>query len=209
MPQSNTLSHNPIYQSAKLITGFSIEKIIFDEGNYVTLWVQCRLHNVLSSHHLVMPFAQLNDILRFSGPMGEKVLLKMLDIIMFTNKPPYVLEIATDLQCEVVITSCKLKVNNMLHENQLVPDCYYVQEVLPINIIQQAKNLHQHLLDFKCAELTAKQQENNLDALSKMYMHYLGLIELDIKETVARDRAKLVDTRLFKMAQSAYNQKQK
>ena len=205
MIQSNTsIQNQPLTQQ---ISGFSIKKIIFDEGNFATLWVKCRISGNVAEQHLVLPFAKLNDILRFSGAAGEKVLLKMLDIMMFASKPPYVLEIATDLNTEIIITSCKLQITAMLDNNILVPNCFYVTDVTPINIIQQAKNLHQHLHDFNMASLTPTTENNSMQQLSKMYAHYLGLLELDIIEPVARQRAQLADARLFKMAATAFDKK--
>jgi hypothetical protein len=204
MNQSNTIIHKPTTN----INGFQIEKIIFDEGNYATLWVTARLNQCIKPLHLVMPFAQLNDILRFSGKMGEKVLLKMLDIMMHTKKPPYVLEITADLGSSLIITTCKLQLTDLLDGQSVVEGCYFVTDVMPINIIQQAKNLHQHLQDFNTAALTTDDNTNNLSHLSKMYAYYLGFIELDILDSVARDRAQLTDNRLFKLAASAYEKTQ-
>jgi hypothetical protein len=188
------------------ISGFSVSKIIFDEGDFVTLWVNCRLQNKIQETHLVLSFAKLNDILRFSGEDGEKILLKMLDIMMFASRPPYVLDMLQDFESEIIITSCKLQISPLVNVYYtLQENCFLVDIIWPINIIQQAKNLKQHLQDFNSAKVI-QQGNNNSQQLRKMYAHYLGLLELDIIETVARSRAHLTDGRLFQLAEMAHKQ---
>ncbi len=202
---SNQISNNA--QTANVnVNGFQIQKIIFDDSNFATLWVSARIENCLKESHFVIPFNLLNDLLRFCGNTGEKVLLKMLDIMMLSSKPPYVLDIASDLDMELVITCVKLKLEHLWGALNEAPceNCYLVQEVSPINLLQQAKNMQQHVRDFKTEIIETNTQHNNLEQLCTMYGYYLGLLELDIKESAARSKAKLSDPRIYSLAAIAH-----
>lgn len=199
------IQSNPSKQTQKMLTtGICISELIFDDGNYVTLAVKCRVENKLQQNNLVMPFAVLNDLLRFSGTIGEQVLLKMLDVMMLAKKAPYIVNCQSDFGKEIIITTCSLQLQNMASvDNIKNTNCYYVPEIIPINLIQQAKNLQQHVYDFKTNSVDCGSNKNE-ETLYNMYAYYKGLLDLDINEPSARSKAKLEDNRIFTLAQKVY-----
>jgi hypothetical protein len=190
------------------INGFSATHIIFDHSNYATIWAKCRIANQLQDIHLIMPFDKLNDLMRFSGANGEKILLSMVDEMMHKSDPPYVVILKDVIGTTVSFTSTKLKVvKTTITENELNQDCacYFVEEVWPINIIQQAKNLLQHTKDFRNTSIVSNEVlHTSLLQLNEMYNVYLGLLELDITEASSRAKANLSDDRLFALAKSSW-----
>jgi hypothetical protein len=190
------------------INGFSATHIIFDNSNYATIWAKCRIANKLQEVHFVMSFDKLNDLMRFSGVHGEKILLRMVDEMMQCAEPPYMIAFKDIITTEVAFTAVRLKVSatNMISPSQaFTNDCLFVEEVWPINIIQQAKNLVQHAKDFKSITVVSDAVlHTSLMQLKDMYGFYLGLLELDIAETACRNKASLTDDRLFAMAKSSW-----
>jgi hypothetical protein len=190
------------------INGFSATHIIFDNSNYATIWAKCRIANKLQEVHFVMSFDKLNDLMRFSGVNGEKIILHMVDQMMLSTAPPYMIALKDVISAEVAFTAVRLKVTatDMISPSQAyISDCLFVEEVWPINIIQQAKNLAQHTKDFKNLNIVSDAVlQTSLLQLKDMYGFYLGLMELDIAETSCRNKASLSDDRLFAMAKSSW-----
>jgi hypothetical protein len=198
---NNTITHTNNFE----ITGFSASHIIFDKSNYVTLWAKCKLHSQLTNVHLIFTYNQLNDLMRFNGEQGEQILLAMIDEMMTAKQPPYMLDLKKTLGKEPVFTTCKLTLSPMLLQASKGNEaCYLVADIWPINIIQQAKNLIQHAHDFDVPPAINRSLINtSLNQLKEMYNYYLGLLELDIRDEAAREKANLHDVHLFEMAKSA------
>jgi hypothetical protein len=188
------------------VTGFSASHIIFDKSNYVTLWAKCQIDHSLTDVHLVFSYAQLNDLMRFNGTQGEQILLAMIDLMLSAKQPPYMLDLEKTLGKIPVFTTCSLTLAPFLMHQISMHTCYIVSDVWPINIIQQAKNLVLHARYFDVTPTINKTIGNeSLAQLKDMYGYYLGLLELDIRDEAARDKASLHDAHLFAMAKSAYN----
>jgi hypothetical protein len=191
------------------INGFSATHIIFDDSNYATIWAKCRVDNVLQDVHLIIGFDKLNDLMRFSGANGEKIVLSMVDEMMHRTNPPYRIALKDVVGADVAFTSVRLKVSNstiaFATPTSTAAICLYVQEVWPINIIQQAKNLPQHATDFKNIHIVSDAVlHTSMLQLKEQYNFYLGLLELDITEASSRAKANLADDRLFAMAKSSW-----
>ncbi len=191
------------------INGFSATHIFFDNTEYATIWAKCRVNNQLQDVHLVVNFSVLNDMMRFSGTQGEKILLSMVEEMMSKKEPPFVVVLKDIIGQEAIFTSVKLTVCQAANLAELPADdvatCYFIQEAWPINIIQQAKNLITHKRDFAGGQIVSQEVINtSLQQLSSMYNYYLGLQQLELSETACRYRAQLADDRLFTMAKNAY-----
>jgi hypothetical protein len=202
---------NYSYNTTNLeITGFSATHIIFDDSNYATLWAKCAINNILQDVHLVFSFAQLNDLMRFNGQQGEDILLAMIDEMMTSKTPPYLIDLKKVLGLEPVFTTCKITLDELEFTPSLKDkNCYIVADLHPINIVQQAKNLLEHARNFEMPKTSIAINKiliknTSLLQLKDMYKYYLGLIELDIKDDAAKEKANLLDDRLFAMAQNAF-----
>lgn len=188
------------------INGICVSHIIFDEGNYATLWAKCRIADRLKDIHLIIEIEKLNDLLRFSGEFGEKVLLQMIDEMMMAKEAPYVLNFLKTFGKEALFTSCKFTVSLIDTKHHSDTQCFLITDVMPISFIQQAKNISQHVRDFNESIPVNTQQINVcVNQLGELYAYYLGLIELDINEESAREKSQLINPQLFQMAQLAYN----
>jgi hypothetical protein len=188
------------------INGVQIEKIIFDDTDFVSVQVKARLNQNLQHLHLLLTIDKFNDWMRFNGNKGEQIILAMVDAMMAANQPPYVLHIKEMLGNQTAFTTCKLSLQK-IEDTNTIASCFIVYDIHPINIIQQGKNLTQHLKDFGTVEVNnAHLLHNGFTQLSEQYKYYLGLLELDIKESAARHKSALIDDRLFAMAKSAYQQ---
>jgi hypothetical protein len=188
------------------INGFSATHIIFDDSNYATIWAKCRVANVLQDVHLMIGFDKLNDLMRFSGANGEKIVLSMVDEMMHKTTPPYKIALKDIIGSDVAFTSVRLQVSTVkLTTMPANTVCLYVQEIWPINIIQQAKNLAQHTHDFKNIRIVSDAViQTSMLQLKEQYGFYLGLLELDITDASCRAKANLSDDRLFAMAKSSW-----
>lgn len=190
------------------INGFSATHIIFDNSHYATIWAKCRIANQLQDVHMILSFDKLNDMMRFAGANGEKILLSMVDEMMQKTQPPYMIVLKEVIGSDIAFTSVRLKVSKGYMENvhlQSTRECLFIEEVWPINIIHQAKNLAQHTKDFQNISVVSDSViHTSLSQLKEMYTYYLGLMELDIAEASCRVKANLEDDRLFAMAKSSY-----
>jgi hypothetical protein len=190
------------------ITGFSATHIIFDNSNDATIWAKCRINDVLQDVHISIGFDKLNDLMRFSGSIGEKIILSMVDEMMQKANPPYIISLKNIIGTAVAFTTVKLVVleSSLLSTSTNKETfCITVKEVWPINIIEQAKNLVQHAKDFTgICNVSDAVVRNSITQLKAQYHYYLGLLELDIKEASCREKSNLSDDRLFAMAKSSW-----
>ncbi len=190
-----------------VITGVQLKKIVFDDSDIISVWVNARVQDSIKFIHLLFSMHQLNDWMRFSGEKGEKTIISMADIMMQSNNPPYVLDIEKLLLNDNVFTTCKLSVQNLNTNGETL--CFVVYDVMPINIIQQSKNMATHIKDFGSADkLNSKILHQGFSQLCEQFKYYLGLLELDIKDIAARHKANLQDERMFFMAKNAYQHQQ-
>jgi hypothetical protein len=190
------------------ITGFSLSTIVFDDSQYATLWVKCRINNKLQNAHLIISVSNLNDVLRFNPTPGENVLLQMANELLHNNQQPYIVDVNKLLGAEAVFTNCALSVSE-IETNELAtasPEpCFWVHQVQALSIIQQAKNLVIHSKDFNITpQIQYNKNSLHITELKQRYQFYLGLLELDINEDSARERAELADNRLYTLAKYSH-----
>ena len=78
------------------IDAFSTSKIIFDDSDLVSMNVKCRVNNIFSETTLLFTFSKFNDLLRFSGAVGEIVQLKVSDKLLSNEEQPYVIDLSNE-----------------------------------------------------------------------------------------------------------------
>jgi hypothetical protein len=189
---------NTLVKTAFKVDAFSTSKIIFDETDLVSLNVKCRVNNIFSETTLLFTFSKFNDLLRFSGVVGEKVQLKVSDKLLSNEEQPYIIDLINE---QIIFTTCALELVYLLEGDCT---CFCVEEITPLSFLQQTKNLRTNMRDFHSVELKNDFQQNlTLIEFAQMYFYYKGLIELNISENAAREKAGLQNDKLFKMAYCA------
>lgn len=184
------------------INGIKIRQIIFDDTDQALIIGDAVVSASITALKIQLAFNQLNDLLRFSGVNGDKVLMAMVDALANTEEPPYSIDVEKILPGKNVFTQCNFVVS--LDKSSL----FFLIDLQPINIMQQSKNLHSHITHFGYAQLSGPMlASKSLEQLRSQYAYYLGLLELDIKEDAARCKAQIADERLFTMAKIAFTQR--
>ncbi len=177
------------------IQAFQIDQIIFDDSDLVSLKAHVRIENVIRPMDLLLSFKQFNDMLRFTGKIGEDLQLEISDKLNTNDKNLYVIDVSDKT---VVFTTVKLKISLLTERDQAT---YVVDEIQPLSFLQQAKNLKKNIRDFEMGKLeNNKMLKSELLRIAKMYRYYKGLLTLNINEQEARKHAGLENDKLFQLA---------
>jgi hypothetical protein len=177
------------------IQGFQADRIIFDDSDLVSMDVTCRMNGQLLATTFMFTFSNFNDLLRFSGESGDKLQLTVSDKLMSDGEKPYII----DLQQEpIVFTTCSLDLCYLIADDTT---CFSVEDVMPISLVQQAKNLRINMADFSNVHLSSDSSLNiALNEVATLYRYYEGLKELNLTDEHAREKAGLKNEKLFKIA---------
>ena len=89
------------------IQALQLTQIIFDESDLVSLEATVRMNDALDQIDLLLSFRQFNDLLRFTGQMGEDLQLEISDKLDSNDKNLYVIDLT---EKEVVFTTVKLNI---------------------------------------------------------------------------------------------------
>ena len=177
------------------IQALQINQIIFDDSDLVSLKAQVRIENLIREMDLLLSFQQFNDMLRFTGQIGEDLQLEISDKLSSNDKNLYVIDLSSKT---VTFTTVKLKISLLTEEDQKT---YVVDEILPLSFLQQARNLKKNIRDFEMGKLeNNKMLKSELLRIAKMYRYYKGLLTLNINEQEARRHAGLENDKLFQLA---------
>ena len=118
---------NTLVKTAFKVDAFSTSKIFFDESDLVSLNVKCRINNIFSETTLLFTFSKFNDLLRFSGVIGEKVQLKVSDKLLSNEEQPYIIDLINE---QIVFTTCALELVYLLEGDCT---CFCVEEITPLS----------------------------------------------------------------------------
>jgi hypothetical protein len=176
-------------------TSFKLAKICFDKSDIVSVEAACTINHTLENTTLLFSFSVFNDLLRLGGLMSEKLQLAICDKLTSHEPTPYTIDITHD---PLVFTNCALYLSMLLPSQNI---CYSVDDIMPLSIIQQAKYLKENIRNFNTCTLQKNDGLNNtLQEIANQYGYYKGLVELDITEECAREKAGLLNDTLFKIA---------
>lgn len=193
---------NTFVQTDFKMSAFKAHRIIFDDSDLVSMDVKCKIQEQWMHTTLLFSFRKFNDLLRFSGSTGEKLQLLVSDQLLFAKEQPYIIDVSTE---SYVFANCSLDLYYLIADDM---SCFSVEEVTPIPYLQQIKNLRKNITDF--AEIQLHNQsslKNTLQEMASMYRYYVGLTELNLSESAAREKAGLSNEHLFKLAYHAATQK--
>lgn len=200
--QKKNIMQNTFVKADFKVDAFKANRIIFDDSDLVSIEIKCKLNEKWIKTNLLFTFRKFNDLLRFSGSIGEKMQLLVSDKLLFTKEKPYVIDVEND---SYVFSNCSLEVSYVIEEDL---SCFSVEEVIPIPYLQQIKSLRKNIADFADVHLHNQTSLNSAIAeMASMYRYYKGLTELNLSEEAAREKAGLLNEHLFKLAFHASCQK--
>ena len=186
---------NLFVQTNFKLNAFKANKIIFDETDMVSIDIVCKIDDKWIDTTLLFTFSLFNDLLRFSGSVGEKLQLLVSDKLLFAKEKPYIISLEAETY---VFSSCNLDLYYIVAEDI---SCFSVEGITPIPYLQQVKNLRKNIKDFADVHINNHQTlSNTLQDMADMYRYYKGLIELNLNEHSARAKAGLSNEHLFKLA---------
>lgn len=183
------------------VHAFSASRIIFDDSDLVSMDIRCRVNETLMTTTLLFTFSRFNDLLRFSGEAGDTLQMMVSDKLLSNEEQPYIIDLQ---QSPIVFTSCMLELAYLIAEDD---SCFSVEELHPISFLQQARMLRKNMRDFRTVQLANQVTPfQPLHEFATRYRYYKGLLELNLSEAAAREKAGLLNDKLFKMAYHAANQ---
>jgi hypothetical protein len=177
---------------------FRCHRVVFDQSDMVSLDTTCRIGNELKKTVLLFSFSMFNDLLRFSGQSGEELQLAVSNKLLSNEETPYVIDFGTD---GPVFTTCRMQLAELIRFDDT---CYSVDGLFPLSFVQRARKLRFDIADFGKASLQQNEMVNHaLKKAAAMYRYYEGLLELNISDDAAREKAGLKNDNLLKMAYQA------
>jgi hypothetical protein len=189
-----------VIQTDFSIQAIQVNQVMFDHSDLVSVECQCRLQNQLSKTTLLFTFSVFNDFLRHSGSMGIALQDAVSDKLLGNEQPPYTISLHDK---PLVFTNCKLDLAYLIAQDNT---CMSVESVSPISFLQQAQNLKNNIRDFGNVQLSKSGLvQHALYDIASLYKYYEGLKELDVTEWAAREKAGLLNEKIFKIAYYAAN----
>ncbi|MEZ5046728.1 MAG: hypothetical protein R2831_07025 [Chitinophagaceae bacterium] len=180
------------------VDAFSASRIIFDDSDLVSLNVICRIHDELLQTSLLFTFSAFNDLLRYSGQSGEQVQLLVSNKLLGKEEAPHIIDLG---QKPIVFSACSLQLSYLIADDD---SCFSAEEVRPLSYVQQIKNLRKNIKDFEQVVLHENHnQKQALMELASLYLYYKGLLELNVSDDFAKEKAGLSNPTIFKMAYMA------
>lgn len=178
-----------------LIDSFMCHCVVFDQSDLVSLHTTCRIGQELKKTILLFTFATFNDLLRFNGKTGEDLQIVVSDKLWSNEETPYIIDLGKE---GPVFTTCRLELQELLRSDD---SCYSVENIFPLSFVQRARKLRFDIADFGKASLQQNDMLNHaMKKAAAMYRYYQGLLELNITDEAAREKAGLKNKSLLKMA---------
>lgn len=178
-----------------LTDSFMCHRVVFDHSDMVSLHTTCRIGHQLKKTVLLFTFSMFNDLLRFSGKSGEDLQIAVSDELLSRKETPYIIELGIQ---GPVFTTCRLHLSELIRFDDT---CFSVDHLFPMSFVQRARKLRIDIADFGKASLQQNDMVNlAMKKAAAMYRYYNGLLELNISEDAAREKAGLINESLFKMA---------
>jgi hypothetical protein len=178
-----------------LIDSFMCHGVVFDQSDLVSLHTTCRIGQELKKTILLFTFSAFNDLLRFNGKTGEDLQIIVSDKLWSNEETPYIIDLGKE---GPVFTTCRMQLSELIRSDD---SCYSVDHLFPLSFVQRARKLRFDIADFGKASLQQNDMVNHaMKKAAAMYRYYQGLLELNISEEAAREKAGLKNESLLKMA---------
>lgn len=174
---------------------FRIHQVIFDDSDLVSVSCMARVQNGVQHTTLLFTFSHFNQFLRLSGEAGAKLQQQVCDKLLGNEEPPYLISLE---EAPILFVNCALELSYLLTGDE---SCYSVEGIQSLSFLQQAAQLKQNIRDFGDVHLSREHWlKNTFKDLASIYHYYAGLLELNINEHAAREKAGLLNEKIFKLA---------
>jgi|GEM_PF-658939 len=174
----------------------SIGQIILDESNYLTFWGYIQGDEGWRRCDFITNYDVLNEMLRHSGHVHDAIQMSIVQHLEDMRQVPEVIDLEASHGEAVVFDNMTFQLSRPRLQQQgrwieyTGGECYYITKVTPAPSREAAA--HEQQID-QCMAL-----------LGKSYELYLGYLELDFEESVARQEANLTDDLKYTMAYYAW-----
>ncbi|GAA0535027.1 hypothetical protein [Chitinophaga japonensis] len=176
----------------------SIGQVILDESNYLTFWGYIQGDGGWRRCDFITNYDVLNEMLRHSGHMNDAIQMSIVQHLEDMRQVPEVIDLEASHGEAVVFDNMRFQLSRPRLQQQgrwieyTEGECYYITKVTP----EPARETVAH----------EQQIDQCMALLGKSYELYLGYLELDFEETVARQEANLTDDLKYTMAYYAWKQ---
>lgn len=178
-----------------LTDAFMCHRVVFDQSDLVSLHTTCRIGHELKKTILLFTFSAFNDLLRLNGKAGENLQIIVSDKLWSNEETPYIIDLGKE---GPVFTTCRMQLSELMRFDD---SCYSVDHLFPLSFVHRARKLRFDIADFGKASLQQNDMINHaMKKAAAMYRYYQGLLELNITEEAAREKAGLKNESLLKIA---------
>jgi len=183
----------------------SIGQIIMDDSNYLTLWGQVLQDNVWYSCDFVTTYEVMNTMLRFNQDKHDAVQMTIVKKLEDMRRVPDIIDLETELGAAVIFDNltfymrrpCLQQDDNW--EAYADEECYYIERVVQMPVIPTLPPAAR-----RDSNDINEKMEYCIQLLHDAYNLYLGFIEIEEGDEVARMKAGLEDDNKFSMAYYAW-----
>lgn len=183
----------------------SIGQIIMDDSNYLTLWGQVLQDNVWYSCDFVTTYEVMNTMLRFGHDKHDAVQMTIVKKLEDMRRVPDIIDLETELGAAVIFDNltfymrrpCLQQDDNW--EAYADEECYYIERVVQMPVIPPLPPAAR-----RDSNDINEKMEYCIQLLHDAYNLYLGFIEIEVGDEVARMKAGLEDDNKFSMAYYAW-----
>lgn len=182
-----------------IVSHFSAEEIIFDEGYDVTINGRAFMEDGYYDIILSLPFNELNSILSFCDKKGIKIAEIIGDKLSQEENTPIVLDLLEILNEPLEVDKVRLYIYHAMEEDEesgelieTEDEIYFLDELEEKDEDEREQENHTRLL------------WDTLIILMNGYIYYEQLVSSGMKESEAKKRAGLTDPIVFKIAHHFY-----
>lgn len=182
------------------VQAISIGQIILDDSNYLTLWGKVLQDDgSWKTCDLVTTYEVMNTMLRFSLDRHEAVQMIIVHKLETMCRIPDIIDLEAEMGGPVVFDELIFQLRSPAVELDTYTEdlCYFIESVTTCQVMP-IKEAASDLND-KAAAI-----DYGVKLLADTYNLYLGYVEVEIEEEVARLKAGLVDDNHFSMAYYAW-----
>lgn len=182
------------------VQAISIGQIILDDSNYLTLWGKVlQADGAWKTCDLVTTYEVMNTMLRFSLDKHEAVQMSIVHKLETMCRVPDIIDLEAELGNPVVFDNLVFQLQSPAGDLDAYTEdlCYFIESVAACPATPAKEETC--ALNDKAAAI-----DYGVKLLADTYNLYLGYVEVELEEGVARLKAGLEDDNRFSMAYYAW-----